>query len=128
MTRLERILAKRGLSKAEVCRRTGIHPSVMTRLCKGERRPSPTVARQLSDLLGVGPDDLGYGKLEAAHEVHAALSTAQKRVARLERDAEDLAAAAVTVLEALDGIEVVVATAKARLRTAVLVSQKAGDS
>lgn len=124
MTKLERLLGKRGLSKAEACRRTGIHPSVLTRLCKGERRPSPTVARQLSDLLGVDPDGLGYGKLEAAREVHAALSTAQKRVAGLEREANDLAEAAVAVLDALDTVDDAIRAAKDRLRAALTKSRK----
>ena len=128
VTPLERALVRRGFSKAEASRRTGIDPSVMTRLCKGQRRPSPVVARQLSDLLGVSPDDLGYGRIEAAHEVQAALATAQKRVARMEREAERLAAAAVAVLKALDRIDDAIDDARDRLRAALSMSQSTEES
>jgi transcriptional regulator with XRE-family HTH domain len=119
MSKLERLIRRRGLSKAEVCRQTGIHPSVMTRICKGQRQPTPVVAQQLATLLDVQVADLGHGEIKGVSEASASLLTARKRLERIEREASALGEAALAVLDALGRVEATLATARQKLRAAL---------
>lgn len=57
--RQERI--KRGLTVAELARRTGLHPTTIFELEAGRRWPWPKYRRLLSREIGVPPEDLFGG-------------------------------------------------------------------
>lgn len=58
MLRIEQELLARGVSHAELCRRTGIHTSTISRLVAGKVHAYPGWRRRIAEALGIGDEDL----------------------------------------------------------------------
>ena len=58
MLRIEQELRIRGLSHAELSRRTGIHTSTISRLVAGKTYAYPGWKRRLTEVLGVDGEEL----------------------------------------------------------------------
>lgn len=68
--RLQEEREARGWSQAELCRRTGIHPTTLSRLEGGKVYPYPGWKRRLSRALGIPGDELFQGVEQAAGREH----------------------------------------------------------
>ena len=55
---LDYAIAKSGLSRAEVARRTGLSTGTITRYLKAERSPKAYHVRRIAEVLGVRTDEL----------------------------------------------------------------------
>ena len=50
--------AKKGWSQAELARRTGMHPSTISRIETGQMRPYPSQVKKIASVLGIAEDDV----------------------------------------------------------------------
>lgn len=60
MTKLADHLLSSGKRPAHLAQELGVKPSTITRILRGERRPSPDLAKKISDATGVPVTDLLY--------------------------------------------------------------------
>jgi transcriptional regulator with XRE-family HTH domain len=60
MDKLANHLSETGKKPAQLAQELGVEPSTITRILKGERRPSPDLAKRISDATGVPIVDLLY--------------------------------------------------------------------
>lgn len=60
MEKLANHLSETGKRPAQLAQELGVEPSTITRILKGERRPSPDLAKRISDATGVPIVDLLY--------------------------------------------------------------------
>lgn len=58
MTRLERILAARGMSVPDLCRAADLYDSLAYPLLRGRRKAGPTVQARVSEALGLEAPEL----------------------------------------------------------------------
>jgi len=60
-TRLLEKMAQRGISQADLCRKTGFASSMISHYCTGQRVPSFAVVARIAKALGTTVDFLAYG-------------------------------------------------------------------
>jgi len=60
MSALASHLSATGKKPSHLAQELGVKPSTITRILKGERRPSPDLAKKISDVTGVSVTDLLY--------------------------------------------------------------------
>mgnify|MGYP003508866423 FL=1 len=58
MEQLTAYLAKEGKKPAQFAEEIGVEPSTITRILRGERKPSPDLARKISEITGISVSDL----------------------------------------------------------------------
>lgn len=66
MNKLANHLAQSGKKPAQLAQELGVEPSTITRISKGERRPSPDLAKRISEATGVDVVDLLYPRDDEA--------------------------------------------------------------
>lgn len=60
MLHLSNYLSDTGKKAAQFASELGVEPSTITRIVRGERRPSPDLAKRISDATGIPVTDLLY--------------------------------------------------------------------
>jgi transcriptional regulator with XRE-family HTH domain len=94
--RLKKIREARGLSQADLAKKTGLQPAAVSHFETGNRSPSFDNLRKLSDALGVSVDYL-LGRID--EEQHGTGMAAAPRAQQLFRHAEKLSDASFEALE-----------------------------
>ena len=60
MDKLANHLSETGKKPAQLAKELDVEPSTITRILRGERRPSPDLAKRISDVTGIPVVDLLY--------------------------------------------------------------------
>jgi plasmid maintenance system antidote protein VapI len=60
MDKLANHLLETGKRPAQLAQELGVEPSTITRIIRGERRPSPDLAKRISEVTGLSIVDLLY--------------------------------------------------------------------
>lgn len=94
--RLKKTRDARGLSQADLAKKTGLQPAAVSHFETGNRSPSFDNLRKLSDALGVSVDYL-LGRID--EEQHGTGMAAAPRAQQLFRHAEKLSDASFEALE-----------------------------
>ncbi len=86
---LRRLRLKMGMSQVDLAEHLDLHPSYLSRLEHGERRPSPQVLKMLSEITGYGLENLLVA-CRLTEESGADKETAYERMVSLRNEVDEL--------------------------------------